>query len=183
MVPFGGQHQFLEQMGLFLKFIQLVGRFSPGQNQKQAPFISPDLEKTDITGGRHHESIEIIIVAFQAVDIDGGAAPEMEKFFLVLHFLTFEKLNCVINGIILLNDGNVLFRYFHHSLFNFPGQLSIDPDSAENGAVAGVIQRKLDLDPDLFVGRAQDIPGRLDQHHLSCPYVGGVPGRILCRDK
>ena len=170
-------------MRLFLEFIQLIRSFDPGQDQLQASFIGPDLEETDITGGRHHESIEIIIIAFQTVNIDGGAAPEVEKFFLILHILAFKKLDRVINGIVLLDDGNILFRYFHHSLFYLPGQFGIDPDSAQNGAVAGIIQGKLDLDPDLLVGGAQDIPCRLDQHHLGSPNIGRVPGRILCRDK
>ena len=105
----------------------------------------------------------------------------MEELHLVVHPLAAEHLDRRVSRIGLLRDRKILLLHLPHPCLDLRGERVVDRGvGAAHEAVISVAQEELDVDLRLI---PQDVPHRLDEHHLRGPAVRLVAGVVLHREE
>ena len=112
--PLCREHQLLIQVVLLPERRKLARRLVPRKIHENPLSVGAHLKLPHIVRGRHHITVEVIIVAFQAVNIDGGASPEVEELHLVLHALAVKQRNGIIERIGFLRDRTAAIAHLLH---------------------------------------------------------------------
>ena len=196
--PLRGEHQLLVEIFLLTERRQLTRRLMPRKIQKNSLLVGAHLELTDIVGGWHHISIEIVIVAFQTVHVDRGAPAEMEELHLVLHPLTPEQRDGIIQRIGFLRDLTAAIPHVLHLGLDFLCEilryqnvavlrhrkshcLFLRRQISVNRAEIRIPERKLNLHAKRMLPPRQ-IRHCLDQHQRRRPHIGKISRGVPCRD-